>query len=235
VKLYNIAVIPARGGSKRIPRKNIKYFCGKPIIAYSIQVAKECGCFDKVIVSTDDQEIADISKQYGADVPFLRPSDLSDDYCGTTDVIKHAIEFLQENQNQNPDFICCIYPTSPFLTIENIILGLDKILTLDCNFSFSVTRYSYPIQRAVHINKNGMMDMINPEEFNTRSQDLKDVFHDVGQFYWGDRISWLEETIFSNNSSPIVLPNYRALDIDTLEDWKYAELMFNLLKNMDNM
>lgn len=224
----NIAIIPARGGSKRIPKKNIKEFCGKPMIAYSIEAAKASGCFDRIIVSTDDQTIADVAKAYGAEVPFFRPIELSDDYTGTIPVIRHAVETIEKQTSQQITTACCIYATAPFIRSSDIIDGLDKLTdNIDCLYAFSVTSYPFPIQRAVKINQHHRTEMFEPEAFNMRSQDLEEAYHDAGQFYWGKREAWLEEKrIFAPYSVPIVLPRYRVQDIDTPEDWQCAELMF---------
>lgn len=221
-----IAIIPARGGSKRIPRKNIKPFCGKPIIAWSIDAALKTGCFDQVIVSTDDIEIADIASKYGAHVPFIRPDKLSDDYTGTTEVIKHAIEWY-ESHGHSVDLACCLYATAPFLKSEDINRGLSIIQSNSCDFTFSVTRYPFPIQRAIRIEKTGRVAMFNPEHFNTRSQDLEEAFHDAGQFYWGRAQAWRQgKKVFTPESLPVLLPTHRVQDIDTEEDWVRAEWIF---------
>ena len=226
----NIAVIPARGGSKRIPRKNIKDFFGKPMIAWSIHTALESGCFERVIVSTDDEEIAAIARQFGAEVPFMRPAELSDDFTGTTAVIKHSVQWLQANQSE-PDYICCIYATAPFISSHALAQGLELIQQRQADYAFSVTSYAFPIQRAVKIQQNGTVQMFSPNHFNSRSQDLEEAYHDAGQFYWGTRKAWLaEKRIFSSNSYPIFLPRHRVQDIDTLEDWTRAELMFTAIR-----
>ena len=224
-----LAVIPARGGSKRIPRKNIKEFCGKPIIAWSIEAAINSGCFDDVIVSTDDDEIASVARYYGANVPFMRPDMLSDDHTGTIPVIRHAIEWFEANK-KNPAETCCIYATAPFVQAEEIRRGLDIMGTAHSDYVFSVTSYPFPIQRAICITAKQHIEMFNPEYFNTRSQDLEEAFHDAGQFYWGRADAWInEKPIFSPESSPIILPRHRVQDIDTIEDWVRAEWMFKAL------
>ena len=226
----NIAVIPARGGSKRIPRKNIKDFFGKPMIAWSIHAALESGCFERVIVSTDDEEIAAIARQFGAEVPFMRPAELSDDYTGTTVVIRQAAQWLQANQSE-PNYICCIYATAPFISSDALQQGLEIIQQRQADYAFSVTSYAFPIQRAVKIQQNGMVKMFSPEHFNNRSQELEEAYHDAGQFYWGTREAWLaEKRIFSSNSYPVLLPRHRVQDIDTPEDWTRAELMFTAIR-----
>ena len=228
----NLAVIPARGGSKRIPRKNIKEFCGKPIVVWSIEAARESGCFDRVIVSTDDNEIAEVARLWGAEVPFMRPAELSDDYTGTTPVVRHAIEWCMEDGflfNQ----VCCIYATAPFITADDIRYGLEILKTSGCDFAFSVTRFPYPIQRAVRITQEGRLEMFQPQYFHTRSQDLETAYHDAGQFYWGLSDAWIEERpLFSHKASPVILPYHRVQDIDTPEDWVRAELMYKHLHNL---
>jgi pseudaminic acid cytidylyltransferase len=221
-----LAVIPARGGSKRIPRKNIKLFCGKPIIAWSIEAALQSGCFDEVIVSTDDQEIAEVAIDYGAKAPFIRPARLSDDYTGTIPVVRHAIEWFQQN-GRPPAQICCIYATAPFIRLDDLRRGLDLLQSTDCSYAFSVTSYPFPIQRAIRITGQGRMEMFHPEHFNTRSQDLEEAWHDAGQFYWGRAQAWLEQKgFFTSDSVAVQLPRHLVQDIDNLEDWYCAELMF---------
>ena len=226
----NVAIIPARGGSKRIPRKNVKDFYGKPMIAWSIEAAKASGCFDKIIVSTDDPEIADIARQFGAEIPFMRPAALSDDYTGTIPVIRHAVEWL--NKNDAPvDYACCIYATAPFILPADLKQGLQLIKNSGSSYAFSVTSYAFPIQRAVRITKNGRVAMFNPEHFQTRSQDLEEAWHDAGQFYWGTADAWCEErAIFGEDSLPVRLPRHRVQDIDTAEDWNRAEWLFRALQ-----
>ncbi|WP_111976543.1 pseudaminic acid cytidylyltransferase [Algibacillus agarilyticus] len=225
--MKNLAVIPARGGSKRIPQKNIREFCGQPLIAYSIQAALQSNCFDKVIVSTDSIEIANVAKQYGAEVPFMRPADLADDYTGTTAVTRHAIETMQaagfEFENT-----CCIYATAPFLQPEYLQQGLQILKeNKSKSYAFSVTSYAFPIQRSICINESGVSIMY-PEHIGKRSQDLTEAYHDAGQFYWGRSADYLarKKRIFSEHSYPIILPRHLVQDIDTLEDWQRAELMY---------
>lgn len=225
-----IAVIPARGGSKRIPRKNIKDFCGKPIIAYSIQVALDSRLFDRIIVSTDDEEIASVARSFGAETPFMRPPELSDDHVGTASVIRHAISWV--NKNDGPvDIACCIYATAPFVKASFLRQGYERLRASGKEFAFSVTSFPFPIQRSVRIRPDGALDAMYPECVPLRSQDLDEAFHDAGQFYWGKSQAFLDDvTIFSAASVPIVLPRYLVQDIDTLEDWKRAELMFKVLQ-----
>lgn len=225
----NLAVIPARGGSKRVPRKNIKDFCGKPIIAWSIEAALKSGCFNKVIVSTDDTEIAAVANDWGAEVPFMRPAELSDDYSGTIPVIAHAVDWYQ-HQGFKPQHVCCIYATAPFIQPRDLRQGLNILLETGCDYTFTVTRYSFPVQRAVRITASGRIEMFHPEHFSTRSQDLEEAYHDAGQFYWGRAEAWLSgQPIFTSEAAPIVLPQDRVQDIDTQEDWLRAELIYQAL------
>lgn len=224
----NIAIIPARGGSKRIPRKNIKEFAGLPIIAHSIKAALECGLFDKVIVSTDDEEIAQVARSFGADIPFMRPRELSDDHTATIPVIAHAIQTLQNDTVI--DNVCCIYATAPFVRSSDLIDAYNALLTHNKQYAFPVTTFPFPIQRGVKRDKQGNIEMFNPQHFATRSQDLEEAYHDVGQFYWGTANAWLEgKPIFSDIATTIVLPRHLVQDIDTPEDWMRAELMYKTL------
>ena len=223
-----IAVIPARGGSKRIPRKNIKNFLGKPIIAYPIKAALNSGLFDKVIVSTDDKEIAEVAKKYGAEVPYIRPSNISDDYTGTNAVVRHAIQWFLE-QGETVEYACCIYATAPFLQPKYIQEGFNNIQKGGLDFSFSVTTFAFPVQRSLRIKDNGI-EPIWSEFILERSQDLEEAYHDAGQFYWGASEAFTDEhDLFSSKSRPVIIPRYLTQDIDTLEDWKYAESMFRVL------
>lgn len=225
-----LAIIPARGGSKRIPRKNIKAFCGKPMIAWSIEVALASGCFDQVIVSTDDEEIAVVAQEYGAVAPFLRPAELSDDHTGTLPVVRHAIEWYKA-RGTLLDQVCCLYATAPFVRGEDIQRGLGVLEQTGADYAFSVTSYAFPIQRAIRITEAERVEMFHPEHFNTRSQDLEEAYHDAGQFYWGLASAWSEgKVIFSQASAPVILPRHRVQDIDTPEDWLRAEWMFKAMQ-----
>lgn len=225
-----IAFIPARGGSKRIPRKNIKPFCGKPMIAWSIEAARASGLFDHIVVSTDDAEIAEVAKVYGAEVPFMRPAELSDDHTSTSPVLAHAIEWYRERGHM-PDPVCCIYATAPFITAADLQRGLQTLTNTGSDFAFSVTSYAFPIQRAIKLTKEGRVEMFQHEHFDTRSQDLEEAYHDAGQFYWGRPEAWLTgKPIFTVDSAPVILPRYRVQDIDTLEDWARAEWMFKTMQ-----
>ncbi len=222
----NLAVIPARGGSKRIPRKNIRFFAGQPIMAYSIQTAIESRLFDTIMVSTDDEEIARIAKEFSAEVPFLRPQALADDFTGTNAVAKQAITWYQE-QGARVEYACCIYATAPFLQSCYLRDGFDKLVASQKAFVFAVTSFAFPIQRAIRLNERGEVEAIYPEHRLTRSQDLEPVYHDAGQFYWGRAEAFLnDEATFSPASLPVILPRYLVQDIDTEEDWRRAELMY---------
>ena len=224
-----LAVIPARGGSKRIPRKNIKPFCGKPMVAWSIEAALASRLFEQVVVSTDDIEIAEVAKAYGAVVPFLRQPSLSDDHTGTTAVVANAIAWYQDH-GYSPDLVCCIYATAPFIAVPDLQRGLDILTDSGADFAFSVTRYPSPIQRALKLTVNGRVDMFQPEYFNVRSQDLTEAFHDAGQFYWGHASAWMaNKPVFSTDSAPVILARHRVQDIDTVEDWERAEYLFRAM------
>jgi len=221
-----LAVIPARGGSKRIPRKNIKTFCGKPMIAWSIEAALASACFDRIIVSTDDEEIAAVARDWGAEVPFFRPAELSGDHAGTIPVIAHAVQWQQTN-GKAADQVCCIYATAPFVHAQDLQTGFQTLLNTGADYAFSVTSFAFPIQRAIRITKEHRVEMFHPEHFHTRSQDLEEAFHDAGQFYWGKADAWLAgKPIFSPDAAPVILPRHRVQDIDTPEDWERAEWMF---------
>jgi N-acylneuraminate cytidylyltransferase len=224
-----IAIIPARGGSKRIPRKNIKDFLGKPIIAYSIETAIESNLFDKVVVSTDDEEIAKVARAYGAEVPFVRPRELADDFSGTNSVVKHALNWFLE-QDICVDYVCCIYATVPFLGSRYLKEGFEKLQSSNKSFSFSVTSFASPIQRAIKIKDNNI-SMFFPKHQATRSQDLEESYHDAGQFYWGKAEAFLnDKSLFSQQSYPVILPRDLVQDIDTIEDWNKAELMYKIIQ-----
>ncbi|MFW2379728.1 pseudaminic acid cytidylyltransferase [Aliarcobacter butzleri] len=228
-----VAIIPARGGSKRIPKKNIKNFHGKPLIAYSIEVALKSKLFDKVVVSTDDEEIAKVAKEFGAEVPFLRPKELSDDFTGTGAVINHAINFLKE-QGENIDFVCTIYATAPLLQEKYLIKAYEKIKDSNAKNAFSCTSMPFPIQRTFKITSNERCEMFWPENFMKRSQDLEEAFQDAGQFYWENLNNNSTDIPFGRNSIPIILPRYLVQDIDTPEDWTRAEFMYEaIFKSID--
>jgi len=223
-----VAIIPARGGSKRIPKKNIKIFHGKPLIAYSIELALESDLFDRVIVSTDDDEIAAVAKRYGAEVPFIRPKELSDDFTGTGDVVQHSIEYL-ENQGYSCQFVCTIYATAPLLQKKYLEEGLEKLKASNAKQAFSVTSMPFPIQRTFRINQDERCEMFYPEYFYSRSQDLEEAYQDAGQFYWENTQIESNQITFSRDSIPIILPRYLVQDIDTFEDWERAEYMYQII------
>ncbi|MCK4102788.1 pseudaminic acid cytidylyltransferase [Acinetobacter radioresistens] len=227
-----LAVIPARGGSKRIPRKNIKMFHGQPMIAWSVQAAIESGCFDEIWVSTDDEEIAEVAQAYGAKIPFLRPTHLSDDFATTADVMSHAVGEYDKLNHTLPDYICCLYATAPFVTKADLVQGFEKIKNnRNLNYVFSATTYSFPIQRAIKLNVDDTVEMFSPQYFNVRSQDLEEAWHDAGQFYWGTAEAWLNKAmIFASQSSVVELPRFRVQDIDTQEDWNRAEWLFKAIQ-----
>ncbi len=225
----NLAIIPARGGSKRIPRKNIKAFHGKPLIAYSIETAIQSQLFDKVIVSTDDEEIADVAKEYGAEVPFIRPKELADDFTGTTDVTNHALQWLK-NKGELFDYVCTIYATAPLLQSKYLKEGFKKLQNSDATNAFSATSMPFPIQRTFKITSNGRCEMFWPENIDKRSQDLEEAYQDAGQFYWTKSNEKSNEIMFGKDSIPIILPRYLVQDIDTLEDWQRAEIMYEIIK-----
>lgn len=225
-----IAVIPARGGSKRIPRKNIKPFCGKPMIAWSIEAARTSACFDRIIVSTDDPEIAEVARDHGAEAPFVRPPELSDDFVGVTSVISHAIEWINTNGPSQVRQACCLYATAPMVSATDLQRGLETLIREGCDYAFAVTSYAFPIQRAIRVTSNRRIEMLQPEHFTTRSQDLEEVWHDAAQFCWGTAEAWLNlKPVYTHEASPVLIPRHRVQDIDTPEDWRRAELLFKLL------
>ncbi|PMX02434.1 pseudaminic acid cytidylyltransferase [Pseudomonas sp. FW215-R2] len=225
--MSNVAIIPARGGSKRIPRKNLKPFDGVPMIARSIRTALDSGLFDQVVVSTDDEEIAELAQAHGAQVPFLRPAELADDFTGTAAVIVHALQQLPHF-----DFACCVYATAPLLQARFLRQGLELLEQHpDKSFAFSVTDFGFPVQRALTLDGQGALTALYPEFRNTRSQDLPAAFQDAGQFYWGRSEAWLRgEILYSPASLPVILPRHLVQDIDTAEDWKRAEYLYAALK-----
>ena len=232
----NLAIIPARGGSKRIPRKNIRLFCGKPIISWSIKAAIESHLFGRIIVSTDDMEIADIAKEAGAEIPFMRPRELAGDNVATLDVIRHAIKWTEAN-NSLPSFVCCLYATAPMVTSKDLVNSFHQIEEdSGMEFLFSATRFNYPIFRALKKEKDNRYRMFWPEHEYTRSQDLEEAYHDAGQFYWGRTGSFLKnQGIFSSPGGMYLIPGYKVQDIDTMEDWERAEVAFKILNpHLDN-
>lgn len=223
-----LAVIPARGGSKRIPGKNIRDFCGRPIIAYSITAALNSGCFDEVVVSTDDKSIAGVAREYGASVPFLRPLELSDDHVGVLPVVRHAVEWFRD-QGRLPELACCIYATAPFVTAHDLYEGARALAASGADYAISVTTFEFPIQRALRINDDGRLEMLQPRYVVSRSQDLEEAYHDAGQFCWGRAQAFLDgRPLLSEAAAPVILPRHRVQDIDTEEDWRRAELLYEI-------
>jgi N-acylneuraminate cytidylyltransferase len=230
-----IAVIPARGGSKRIPRKNLVPFHGQPMIAWPIKAAKACGLFDHIIVSTDDAEIADVARACGADVPFVRPSELADDFTGTVPVVAHAIEEMH-SMGVRPSHVCCIYATAPFVRAVDLERGFETLRASGASYAVPVARFPYPVQRAMTIVGNGHLAMMHPELAGTRSQDLEESWHDAGQFYWGTVAAWLERLpILSSGPVPVPLERHRVQDIDTPEDLRFAEILFKAISDQESV
>jgi N-acylneuraminate cytidylyltransferase len=228
--MKRLAVIPARGGSKRIPRKNLRAFAGRPIIAHSIAAARDSGLFDMVLVSTDDDEIAAVAREHGAEVPFLRPPALADDHTGTQAVVKQAIEAVAAWASM-PEQVCCVYATAPFVRPRDLIDGLARLEASGAEFAFSVTSFAFPIQRALRLDADGRIGMMWPEHMATRSQDLEHAWHDAGQFYWGRAAAFVAGVpLYSPDAVAVPLPRHRVQDIDTEEDWRRAELMFRVLQ-----
>lgn len=227
-----VAIIPARGGSQRIPHKNVRPFAGRPIIAHSIGTALSSGLFERVIVSTDDTDIAEVAKRWGAEVPFMRPPELADAYTGTNAVVKHAIQWLREHEAAVA-LACCIYATAPFLRVRYLQDGLRRLEESGAHdFAFSVTSFPFPIQRAIRIRTGDGVEPFFAEHIGSRSQDLEEAYHDAGQFYWGRADAFLDDRpLFSPRSLPVVLPRHLVQDIDTPEDWTRAELMYAALQS----
>lgn len=224
-----LAIIPARGGSKRIPRKNIKIFCGKPSIAWSIEAALNSECFDRVIVSTDDHEIADVALAYGAEVPFIRPPHLADDTTGTIPVVAHAVAWMSA-EFVPVEFACCVYATAPFVQPQDLRHAFQILKDSGAEYVFTVTSFAAPLQRAFRITNDYRISMFDPSKFDKRSQDLEAAYHDAAQFYWGKAEAWLSRVpLYSDSSVPLVLPRHRVQDLDTQDDWLRAELMFKIL------
>jgi pseudaminic acid cytidylyltransferase len=224
----NIAVIPARGGSKRIPRKNIRDFCGKPMIAWAIDKAKQSGLFEHVVVSTDDAEIAEIAGRCGAQTPFVRPADLADDRTPTVPVIAHAVRSVVES-GWGPRYVCCVYPCAPFLDPADLAAALEISQARDADFVFPVAHYPHPVQRAMRRLSSGKMQFLHPEHEMTQTQELEPAFHDAGQFYWGKTSAWLAQMRMHSDGLGMPIPSWRVVDIDTEEDWVRAERSFRAL------
>lgn len=226
-----VAIIPARGGSKRIAGKNIKAFAGVPMLARSIDKALSSGLFQQVVVSTDDPQIAELALACGAEVPFVRPSELADDFAGTAVVVAHALQVLRE-QGRGFEYACCIYATAPLLQVRFLRQGLEALMAHPHkSFAFSVCGFGFPVQRALTLNGEGALEALYPEHRNSRSQDLPAAYQDAAQFYWGRSQAWLDgEALFSPRSLPVILPRHLVQDIDTEEDWQRAEYLYAALK-----
>lgn len=223
-----VAIIPARGGSKRIPRKNIRPFHGRPMIAWPIAAAAASGLFDRVIVSTDDAEIADVARAEGAEVPFLRDPSLADDRTGVTPVVQDTLRRL-EAIGERPALACLVYATAPFLRAEDLARGLNALEETGADYANSVTSFPAPVQRAMVI-EDGRLRMIDPANRLVRSQDLPEAYHDAGQFCWGRREAWLSDrAVFDAPTAAVLLPRFRVQDVDTPEDWTRAEVMARVL------
>ncbi len=226
--MSNVAIITARGGSKRIPRKNIRPFLGKPIIAYVIEAALQSGLFEEVMVSTDDAEIADVARHYGASVPFIRSPQNADDFATTTDVLLEVLTDYKQ-LNQSFDFGCCLYPTSPFVTATLLQQAFEKLTAESFDTVYPVQSFGFPIQRAVGLDEVGRVRWLQPEHQFTRSQDLEKAYHDAGQFYFFKTAALLENRqLITPNSGGIVISEMQAHDIDTEEDWKVAEFKWKI-------
>jgi pseudaminic acid cytidylyltransferase len=225
----NVAIIPARGGSKRIPRKNIRLFAGKPIIAHSVELALRSGLFSSVVVSTDDEAIAAVARRHGAETPFIRPAELSDDFAGTHVVVAHAVRWLVDHGTP-VEFACCLYPTAPLIQVSDLRRGLDLMKSGNWDSVIAATSFGYPIMRALKKSERGALQMFYPEHYKTRSQDLPEAYHDAGQFYWADARTWLAPPQgFTERTTAVFLPRWRVQDIDTVEDWERAEQVYSLI------
>jgi len=223
-----IALIPARGGSKRIPRKNIKPFCGKPLIAYSIEAAIQAACFDRVIVSTDDDEIAAVARDYGAQTPFTRPADLANDFCVIDAVVEHCFNWIEASGSSIAK-LCCIYATAPMISSDDVRTGLQRIQEdSSAREALAVTHFPFPIQRAQCLTPEGYLQWAQPEHRSTRSQDLEERYHDAGQFVW---INYEVPPTRSAGCRPVFVDRYRVQDIDTEEDWENAEYLYEVFKS----
>jgi len=223
-----IAIIPARGGSKRILRKNLKEFLGEPIISYAVASALASGLFEHVIVSTDDQDIAKLSRELGAEVPFLRPKNLSQDHTPTVPVIAHAID-LSEKLGWDVELVCCIYPCVPFIQLADLKRALELLEIHESGFCFPVTEFPSPVQRALKLNAENRLIPLFPENTQTRTQDLEATYHDAGQFYWAKKETWMTSSDIHSNAIGCIIPGWRVVDIDTPSDWERAEKMYRLL------
>lgn len=227
--MKKIAVIPARGGSKRIPKKNIKYFHGVPMVARAIEIARKSKLFDDIVVSTDDEGIAKVSLEYGASIPFIRPSYLADDYAGTAPVIAHAVSEAIK-RDAMIEYVCCIYPCVPLLMPQDLIRAFDILLKSNSEFVFPVVEYSHPVQRGFTLGACGEINFAYPEHEMSRTQDLEPMYHDAGQFYWGRAASWLSGKKMHSDGTGMLIPSWQVVDIDNEQDWRRAELLYSALK-----
>lgn len=226
--MEDIAIIPARGGSKRIPGKNIRSFHGKPMLAYAIAVARDCGLFSQVIVSSDNKTILSMAESLGA-FPLRRPTELADDFTPTVPVIAHAINTIEKQTAKICSAACCIYPSVPFLTSEDLVLARQILTSNPSNYVFPIVAFPSPIARALRHQPGGRVDPFFAENAQMRTQDLREAYYDAGQFYWAQRRTWVEQLPVHPNGVGIVVSPWRAIDIDTIEDWERAELLYRAL------
>jgi pseudaminic acid cytidylyltransferase len=227
----SLALVPARGGSRRIPRKNVRPFRGVPLLARTVSTLLGAGLFDRVVVSTDDDEIAAVAADAGAEVPFLRPAELAGDHTGTREVVVHAIEALEAADGPVLGEVCVVYPAAVFTTADDLRTSLERLRASDDEFVMSASTFPAPIQRALRRAEDGRIEMLWPEHASTRSQDLEECYHDAGQFYWGRRDAWLGAgSVLTARTLLHVLPRWRVQDIDTPEDWTRAELLHEVLE-----
>lgn len=228
--METIAIIPARGGSKRIPRKNVRPFAGRPLIAHTIATVRAAGIFDRIVVSTEDDEIRTIATANGAEAPFVRPPELADDHATTDAVIVHALRWF-EAHGVLPRYACCVYATAPLLLPEDLRCGLDILQRTGAATAFAVTGFGYPILRALRLDPDGRLRMFWPEHRLARSQDLPPAYHDAGQFYWLNVARYLPDPrLFGDDAAPVMMPEHRVQDIDTESDWTRAEVLYHLLQ-----
>ena len=225
----NIAIIPARGGSKRIPRKNIKVFCGQPMIAYAIKAAQDSGLFEHVVVSTDDEEIQSIANSLGAEIPFVRPAELANDFTATVPVVAHAIQAC-EALGWKFSNVCCVYPSVPFIEVGDLQGAMAKLTEGGADYCFPITEFPAAVQRALKYSSNGLMAPVYPEHELTRTQDLDAAFYDACQFYWGTKKAWLNNSRIHSSGVGFEIPSWRVVDIDTTADWERAERLAAILK-----
>ena len=225
--MKNICIIPARGNSKRIKNKNIRLFNNKPMISFAIEAAFKSNLFDHIIVSTDNNEIAKIAEEFNAELPFIRPDNLSDDYTNTQSVIKHGI-YQCENLSWDFNFVCCIYPCVPFINLSDLKTSFDIANCSKNSFVFPISEISSNPQRSLGIRQNVDIFSLFPDYEKMRTQDLKKGFFDAGQFYWGHKELWKTSKSIHNNAKGLIIPKWRAIDIDSEDDWIMAELMYNI-------